>query len=537
MQISLIIYVKILERELTKMIYDTPKSNGVAAVIERARQLHGLHWKPARSIVKNDKKYMQYDASGIDDTNEYDGGPYSSARVDGKFIGLDIKIETFLSAVINPFSVLYKKDLSDFFSDAYCPLIKNAYLYYGTVCSAYVNYSLGIDYHISTHEWWKSEEFTLLPDQTPDAIELCDTMVTTKSNGRSGGHVKIITAIGRDENGKVQEVEISEGVVPFTICKTYTPAQIQDMIDNENDRYRVYRYNYLDTVTCEYNINTDSNNQENRLMLCNGNMSNYRVGDIVQFTMSGEPEMLIVGNEEDKYNIEKSVMEDDQCNGNNYKKYCMKFLKTGSYKAFFIENGQKSNEVEFKVIKVPEQVLFFDDGTPVMRAPYRIRQNDGKSLTEESSCLYDENKKLKETTSVILTNEKEKHNINIGIYCKDNVKYIRTAVNMTNNIGITVKAVPISLLEETEYYIYECPENVNINIKFNESEECIPTHVSLKNEAMITYSQKKLTEEDVRNLCCTIKIEKYMSDFCHIYLTCCNEFGRETTKHLPILIK
>ena len=65
---------------------------------------------------------------------EYTGVPYSSVKYEGRYIGFDIFLKTFLAAVQNPLSVVYTENLSKKVTNAGC--------YYGKVCSSYTSYAL-----------------------------------------------------------------------------------------------------------------------------------------------------------------------------------------------------------------------------------------------------------------------------------------------------------------------------------------------------------------------------------------------------------
>ncbi|MCR9116185.1 MAG: hypothetical protein NXI22_04450, partial [bacterium] len=65
---------------------------------------------------------------------EYTGVPYSSVKSEGRYIGFDIFLKTFLAAVENPKSVLYTENLKGKVANAEC--------YYGNVCSSYTSYAL-----------------------------------------------------------------------------------------------------------------------------------------------------------------------------------------------------------------------------------------------------------------------------------------------------------------------------------------------------------------------------------------------------------
>ena len=198
------------------LIYDRPRSQGVVNVLRRAHDLLELKWTPVRKLAVVKRKLIGPVHAPADGTT-YTGTPYSSTRVMDRFLGIDILLDTFLTALSNPASELYTRDLTDFREYGFHCLVTNASLFYGTVCSAFVNYSLGLPLHRSTHEWDVAPEFHLVENQSADGLQLCDTLVTTRPNGRSGGHVRLVTGLGRDCDGHVREVEISEGVMPLTM--------------------------------------------------------------------------------------------------------------------------------------------------------------------------------------------------------------------------------------------------------------------------------------------------------------------------------
>ncbi len=88
-----------------------------------------MKWSPVAETLPN--RNGGYFKKG----KEYVGVPYSSVRSEGRYIGFDIALRTFLAAVENPRSVLYTENLTG--------KVPNAAAFYGSVCSAYTSYALG----------------------------------------------------------------------------------------------------------------------------------------------------------------------------------------------------------------------------------------------------------------------------------------------------------------------------------------------------------------------------------------------------------
>ena len=99
--------------------------------------MSGVKWTPVAEGMP--KRGGEFEAG-----KEYTGVPYSSVKHEGRYVGFDIFLKTFLAAVENPKSVLYTENLKG--------KVKNAECYYGKVCSSYTSYALqcGI-WYVSRH--------------------------------------------------------------------------------------------------------------------------------------------------------------------------------------------------------------------------------------------------------------------------------------------------------------------------------------------------------------------------------------------------
>ena len=66
------------------LIYDIPKNKGEENSIRRAKQFFSHRWYPLWEVGKNDKNYLYPARNGAENTVEYTGLAYSSARVENK---------------------------------------------------------------------------------------------------------------------------------------------------------------------------------------------------------------------------------------------------------------------------------------------------------------------------------------------------------------------------------------------------------------------------------------------------------------------
>jgi hypothetical protein len=77
-----------------------------------AHNLSQVKWTPVADTMPSRK------GGFFEKGREYTGVPYSSVRSEGRYIGFDISLRTFLAAVENPRSVLYTENLTGKVSNA-----------------------------------------------------------------------------------------------------------------------------------------------------------------------------------------------------------------------------------------------------------------------------------------------------------------------------------------------------------------------------------------------------------------------------------
>jgi len=200
--------------------WEIPTTEQEKAIMLKSLQMTDIVWTPKGNIpYKRDSE-----DSGSDDEDDEDislasrgqgvqqiGLPYSSVKEIDKYIGLDVSIHTFMTAVNNPYSLLYTEDVRK------SPNSKSAWgktyhgtncdCYYGVVCSVLTGYATGQPIYWPTNldKWVANNRFNMVKvyDQSAQGLRIGD--IYWKS-----GHNRLITGIKRDSNGRVTHITWSE---------------------------------------------------------------------------------------------------------------------------------------------------------------------------------------------------------------------------------------------------------------------------------------------------------------------------------------
>lgn len=179
----------------------------------QARILSQVKWTPVAGTMPN-RRGGFFEAG-----QEQTGVPYSSVQAEGRYIGFDISLRTFLAAVENPLSVLYTENLTG--------KVANAAAYYGTVCSSYTSYALqcAIPEVSRRHGPSISAGVVLVEPQSARGAEVGDVIYTPHAQETSGSHVEMVTAVTKDEQGRVISVRVEESRPPTTKSTNRSPAE------------------------------------------------------------------------------------------------------------------------------------------------------------------------------------------------------------------------------------------------------------------------------------------------------------------------
>ena len=210
--------------------------SGVETALRRAKQLSELKWTPYAVVPSC---YGYYSGS-----EEQTGAPYSLAYMTNTQLGTQVSLHTFMTALQNPYSVLYTEDLRLY---PYNGSYGSSAVYYGTTCSNSVMYVLGIEPPYYTRMIGIIPGMKKTKEQTPEAIELCD--VLWKS-----GHVMMVYGIHRDEGGNIVQVDLFETTTSKEKDTWIKCLSYKDFVSYwEKSGIVRYQYAYLGNNT-EYDV-------------------------------------------------------------------------------------------------------------------------------------------------------------------------------------------------------------------------------------------------------------------------------------------
>ena len=257
-----------------------PKSQGVKNAVDRAYQLTDIKWTPVADmpgVAKVDGEFtvITYEA-GV----TYQGIPYSGTTATDTYVGLNVSLVSYLTALENKNSVLYTENL---FSTN-----NKAATYFGTVCSKFAQYVLDIPGS------YNSQNMANIPTvktiaaagkYTVDKIRLGDIVVDPKV------HTTVCTDILYDVDGNIAYIEISEAVLPRLRRKLWTPEEFYKHFDG----YRLCRYDDIDNVPAAPDML--SGKETYALMPRFGDKYNYNVSEekgVVDILESGYSKAVIL---------------------------------------------------------------------------------------------------------------------------------------------------------------------------------------------------------------------------------------------------
>lgn len=310
------------------LVEDTP-SPECMNVIRRAYQMTDLCFTPLDSFVANPNK-SYYGGE------QYQGMVYSSVKETCQFVGLDVSLHTFMTAVQNPRSVMYTENVSKLPYHGH-----NCGAYYGMVCSSFVSYALGMKVYEKTYDYPHCRFFELVEDQSSNGVRLADII-------NSGGHVQLVTGIRRDrKTGKVVDLEICEAVQPGSRKITLMGKELDQRL--RKGKLKIYRYKFLEDA--KYEPMTDFVALEGEQLtpfkyneaICTkrGDKACYAAGDSVMLNVFKPYKTLEIYKDSALYRT-ISVGKDSDI--------VVKGLPYGDYKARVVNDNKKSDYTYWKVI-------------------------------------------------------------------------------------------------------------------------------------------------------------------------------------------
>jgi len=338
------------KENVMKLIHDMPAHKGIENAIKRAKQMTDFRWTPIKDMpavvsFDNMKQEHEYHGKRLVPWFPQKGMVYSSVLKTQKFVGFNVSFETFVSALSDPDSVLYKYNVDG-------QGRKNANAWYGVVCSCFVSYVLDMKERWICKNWPTVKNVTMLGQPDVNELRLLDIVLNTKR------HIAIVTDILRDENGKVQLIEVSESTLPVCRATYFTPEEFRGAWYNRE--FNIYRKSDLEGIR-------------------------YFPSPFVK--IAEEPERGIEGDPDvEPFAINKDILPDqgDLCNYKEAQEIVLDLLKEEwDSVEVTAENGEKAvfAAVEHKVI-VPMESPMHKPGF------YSAKALDSKTGKKSEACRY-----------------------------------------------------------------------------------------------------------------------------------------------------
>ena len=175
----------------------------------KSEQMTKIKWTPKKATIQEASSTRKFS------TTEKTGIPYSSAWEYAKFVGWNVSFHTFMTAINNPYSVMYTECIRRGYSQSAYGITywgaQNSGPYYGIVCSAYFGYALAMLAPYATFQLAALAEQGILEvvyDQSANGLQLGDVIWES-------GHTRLVKEVWR-KNGITTKVLIAEAVQPLT---------------------------------------------------------------------------------------------------------------------------------------------------------------------------------------------------------------------------------------------------------------------------------------------------------------------------------
>ena len=306
---------------------------GVKNAVKKAYQLTDIVFTPLLPIAFN---YGVFEAK-----QTYKGVIYSSVKELETFVGNDISIYTYMTAIHNPKSKIYTEDISQ---SPYHGI--NCKAYYGTVCSSFVSYALGIIPRYWANDFPLSNVMQEIDWSNLDNVKVADILWRD-------GHVAMITNIAKDKNGTISGIEISESI--GEACKRYYRNREEFIEMMKTSFQKIFRYteiykNKEYTPIPEFVAVMDeepiSFQYNNDLCVDKGDKSCYREKEEVIVNIMHPYDFIEIYRNDELFKTIDIQSEDIKLDN----------LPYGDYKARIYYNGKYSDYTYWKVVNMNVEI-------------------------------------------------------------------------------------------------------------------------------------------------------------------------------------
>lgn len=286
--------------------WEIPESLQQLNAQKKTEQLVNIRWTPKWNVPS--RSGSNYTAN----TEVTTGIPYSSNNDDGsKTVGEEISLHTFMTAVDNPYSLLYTECVNNetripststpnaprqasYWGKIYA-LSNNGFAYYGTVCCG-----LTSSVENSPLKWnngvirdYTRSNGIYIPVCAPGVVDFNLIKIGDVCDNKA--HSFLIYGLHRDSNGEIDQVKFAESTVAHGKggCRivTKTKQEFAEHVNRAGDPFTIFRYVKLwantDYEASEYVPLTARGETETTVTYNNaictfaGDKCTFRVGDLI----------------------------------------------------------------------------------------------------------------------------------------------------------------------------------------------------------------------------------------------------------------
>lgn len=263
--------------------FTDPYSLGQRNCTAFATELCQLRWTPIRPMPSSSLGFV---SDGTEDTNVIEGRkyyypnvemvgiPYSCAGEYGRNIGSDVRIETFMTALKNPNSVVYTIDTRDTAPSSLTSC------YYGDNCSSFTNLLQNIPVLCYGRNCFFGGNKIIEAPHDIDSAQIGD-MLYLQRKVKDSGHAIIIIGISK-EDGEITFIRTAEETVNDAVIVDYSKQSFIDAFFNGGRGYDyadLYRNEAIHSFNSYEIFNNDDYQYSDEIGLNLGNNTNYDKGD------------------------------------------------------------------------------------------------------------------------------------------------------------------------------------------------------------------------------------------------------------------
>ena len=221
--------------------YNEIKNSGVSSPKSYTDYLVGLRADQMLNISYKTKGTILGQNGNSVNVGLKKGFVYSDCYEYDKYIGFDVSFRTYMTAINNPYSVMYteniRRNISQYGINYVSGVDTNTGGFYGIVCNTFVDYAIGQEYPngVGTFPYLSSiGEFDEITNKRAQLGKVGDVLWTSR-------HVQLLKDIEYDIHGKVINLYVAESVGNFPITHKFNESEYETHVKNR----RIFRLKRL----------------------------------------------------------------------------------------------------------------------------------------------------------------------------------------------------------------------------------------------------------------------------------------------------